>query len=113
MKLQKITGQAVVPLQVVSDLLDSIFRMKRIFDSFIMALVISTLGLFALITWLSIKMRAEIISTFKTIGASSLSVAVIIGIEVLALLFLSGLSSLVMYYFTDLFIDSFINYFIL
>ncbi|MCK5209707.1 MAG: ABC transporter permease, partial [Cyclobacteriaceae bacterium] len=105
--------QAIVPEEVVNNLLQSIFRIKKIFNTVFILVGVATFLILALIVTLSVRLRKDEIYTMFTIGSGRSKIAQIIGMELLLLVVISALISGIMYYITGFFIDEFMNAFII
>jgi putative ABC transport system permease protein len=110
---KEIINQIVVPSKVVDTLLQSIFRIKQIFNTVFILVGFATLLILGLIVALSIRLRKDEIFTMFTIGSSRGKIVEIIGFELLILIICSLITAVVLYQFTGFFVDDFINYFIL
>jgi len=108
----EIGTQAVIPEQVVQNLLNSIFRIKQIFDGVFIAVGFATLLIFVLIMTLTIRLRKDEINTLEIIGSSRFMVVELLSMEVaimiLASLFLAFLLYLLSGYYVNSFIEKFI-----
>jgi putative ABC transport system permease protein len=104
--------QAVVPVLVVKNLLNSIFRIKQIFDGVFIAVGFATLLIFILIMTLTIRLRKDEINTLVIIGSSRFKVFEILFLEVAMLLSASIIFAVLLYiisgYYVDVFIEKFI-----
>jgi putative ABC transport system permease protein len=78
--------QVVRPTAVVDDLMEVVFRIKALFDTFALVLGASTALLVALIVALSLRLRAAEMATLDRIGASRGTVARLLAAEVLLML---------------------------
>lgn len=105
--------QIVVPSKVVENLLQSIFRIKQIFDTVFVLVGFATLLILGLIVTLSLRLRKDEIFTMFTIGSSRWKVAELLLLELLIIIFLSGLMAFILYFFTGFFVEDFIHYFII
>jgi len=105
--------QMVLPIKVVDKLLESIFKIKKIFDSVFLVVGLSTLLILSLIVILTLRLRKDEIYMMFTIGSSKSKVAEILVLELLSIIALSTLLALLFYFLTGLFVNEFINYFIL
>jgi len=110
---KEMINQIVVPSKVVDNLLQSIFRIKQIFNTVFILVGFATLLILGLIVALSIRLRKDEIFTMFTIGSSKGKIIEIIGFELLILIIFSIITAAVFYQFTGYFVDEFINYFIL
>lgn len=107
------TQQVIVPELVVNNLLQSIFRIKQIFNTVFVLVGIATLLILALIVTLSIRLRKNEIYTMFTIGSSKGKVVEIVAFELIILLGSSAVFASILYLITGLFVEEFINNFIL
>ena len=109
----EIPNQIVVPVKVVGNLLQSIFRIKEIFNTVFVLVGFATILILGLIVTLSIRLRKDEIFTMFTIGSSRAKVTEIIAFELLIIIICSAAVALVLYYLTGFFIEEFINYYII
>ena len=109
----EIPNQIVVPVKVVGNLLQSIFRIKEIFNTVFVLVGFATILILGLIVTLSIRLRKDEIFTMFTIGSSRAKVTEIISFELLIIIICSAAVALVLYYLTGFFIEEFINYYII
>jgi putative ABC transport system permease protein len=109
----EIDNQIVVPTLVVDNLLQSIFRIKQIFNSVFVIVGLAVSLIFGLVIVLSLRLRKDELYTMFTIGSGKRKIAQIIGMELLLLVVTSALISGIMYYITGFFIDEFMNAFII
>lgn len=105
--------QVIVPNVVVENLLQSIFRIKKVFDTVFVLVGFSTLLILALIVTLSVRLRKDEIYTMFTIGSSRGKVFEIITFELLILMGGSLVLAGGLYVLTGLFVDAFIYQFII
>lgn len=105
--------QIVVPSVVVDNLLQNIFRIKKIFTTVFILVGIATLLILCLIVILTLRLRKDELYTMFTIGSSPKKTVEIIGFELLITLFLSLLVALTLYSFTSFFVEDFIRQFII
>jgi putative ABC transport system permease protein len=110
---KEMINQIVVPTKVVETLLQSIFRIKEIFNTVFILVGFATLLILGLIVTLSIRLRKDEIFTMFTIGSSRAKIFEIVGFELLILVVCSLITAGILYQFTGYFVDDFINYFIL
>ena len=109
----EIQTQAIVPQEVVRNLLNSIFRIKQIFDGVFIAVGFATLLIFILIMTLTIRLRKDEINTFEIIGSSRFKVAGILSMEV-AIMFISSLAfAFILYLISGYYVNTFIVKFII
>jgi putative ABC transport system permease protein len=109
----EIDHQVVVPTLVVNNLLQSIFRIKQIFNSVFVIVGLAVLLIFGLVIALSLRLRKDELYTMFTIGSGKSKIAQIVGMELILLVFSSALISGLLYYLTGFFINEFINAFII
>lgn len=109
----ELPNQIVVPVKVVGNLLQSIFRIKEIFNTVFVLVGFATILILGLIVTLSIRLRKDEIFTMFTIGSSRAKVTEIISFELLIIIICSAAVALVLYYLTGFFIEEFINYYII
>lgn len=107
------TEQSIVPVEVVNNLLQSIFRIKQIFNTVFVLVGVATMLILALIVTLSIRLRKNEIYTMFTIGSSKLKVFEIISFELIILTGSSILFAGLLYSITGLFVEDFIRNFII
>ena len=80
------TAQAVLPAQVMDDLLETVFTIQSYVVAAIGGVAIATLATAALVFWLSIRLRQREIETLVKIGAARGSLAALLVSEVVAVL---------------------------
>ena len=105
--------QSIDPVDVVNNLLQSIFRIKEIFNTVFILVGIATLMILGLMVALSLRLRKDEIYTMFTIGSSRLKVFEILTFELVILISASSLLSLLLYAGTGLFVETFITRFII
>ena len=105
--------QAIVPEVVVDNLLQSIFRIKQVFNTVFVLVGLATILILGLIVTLSIRLRKDEIYTMFTIGSSRLKVVEILTMELLLICTASLLFVWILYGFTGLYVNDFIKYFII
>ena len=110
---REMPNQIVVPSKVVETLLQSIFRIKQIFNSVFVIVGLAVSLIFGLVIALSLRLRKDELYTMFTIGSEKRKIAQIIGMELLLLVVTSALISGIMYCITGFFIDEFMNAFII
>ena len=110
---KELPNQIVVPSHVVENLLQSIFKIKQIFDAVFILVGLATMLILGLIMTLSLRLRKEEIYTMFTIGSSRSKIFEILGIELLIIIAISAFIAIVLYYFTGYFVEDFIHYYIL
>lgn len=109
----ELLDQVVVPTKVVEHLLQSIFRIKHIFNTVFILVGLATSLILILIITLSLRLRKDEIHTMFTMGSSRYKTFEILGLELLILIILSAMVAATLYYITGFFIDDFIRHFIL
>ncbi len=109
----ELENQVVVPTLVVNNLLQSIFRLKQIFNSVFVIVGLAVILIFGLVIALSLRLRKDELYTMFTIGSGKRKIAQIIGMELILLVVTSALISGILYYITGFFINEFINAFII
>ena len=109
----ELPNQAIVPVEIVNHLLQSIFRIKHIFNTVFILVGLATLMILILIVILSLRLRKDEIHTMFTIGSSKNKIFEILGIELILLISSSSLFAVVFYNIAGFFVDDFIRYFIL
>lgn len=107
------TQQIIVPVDVVNKLLQSIFRIKQIFNTVFILVGAATLLILILIMTLTIRLRKNEIYTMFTIGSSKLKVLEIVSFELILLVGGSIIFAGFLYSITGLFVQEFINNFII
>lgn len=105
--------QIIVPEMVVTTLLQSIFRIKQIFNTVFILVGVATILILSLIVTLSLRLRKDELHTMFTIGSSRRKVAEIVTFELLILLISSAIFAWATYLVTGMFVEEFINNFIL
>ena len=105
--------QITVPTSVVENLLQTIFRIKRIFNMVFTLVGIATLIIIGLIVVLTLRLRKEELFTMFTIGSSRYKTIEIIGFELLMMIVLSGFIAAGLYGITGFFVEDFIRQFII
>lgn len=110
---KELPNQIVVPTAVVENLLQSIFKIKQIFNTVFLLVGLATLLILGLIVTLSLRLRKEEIYTMFTIGSSRTKITEILSFEIFLLITLSGLVALILYYFTGYFVEDFMRAYIL
>lgn len=82
-------AQAVVPREVVREMMDVVFRVKRFFDA-VFAMVLASTGLFlVLVMLLSLRIRRREFQTLHKIGCSRATVLALEAAEIVLLLAIS------------------------
>lgn len=109
----EINTQAVVPQAVVRNLLNSIFRIKQIFDGVFITVGVATLLIFILIMTLTIRLRKDEINTLEIIGSSRFKVVGILGMEVAIMLIVSLVFAYILYLVSGYYVNTFIEKFII
>jgi len=105
--------QIVVPGLVVENLLQSIFRIKQIFNTVFILVGVATLLILGLIVILTLRLRKEELYTMFTIGSSRYKITEIIGFELIITLVLSLVVATILYGITGYFVEDFIRQFII
>jgi len=109
----ELSEQVIIPEQVVSNLLQSIFKIKEIFHTVFILVGMATVLILALIMALSIRLRKNEIHTMFTIGSSQGKVVEIIAFELVILVGSSMVFAGLLYSMTGLFVEEFIRRFII
>ena len=109
----ELSQQVIVPEDVVNNLLQSIFRIKQIFDTVFILVGFATMLILALIVTLSVRLRKGEIYTMFTIGSSRLKVVEIISFELIILIGGSSIFAGFLYIMTGFFVEDFIRNFII
>lgn len=112
-KSGELQNQIVVPAKVVTHLLQTIFRIKYIFNTVFALVGLATILILVLIVMLSIRLRKDEIHTMFTMGSNPYKTFEILGTELLILVILSATIAAIFYYVTGFFVEDFIKYFIL
>jgi putative ABC transport system permease protein len=105
--------QIVVPTKVIDNLLQSIFRIKEVFNTVFLAVSLATLLILGLIIVLTLRLRKDEIYTMFTIGSSRGKIFEILGFELLIVVVLSAVFAFILYFITGFFVDDFIQFYIL
>ncbi len=105
--------QVIVPVEVVNKLLQSIFRIKQIFNTVFVLVGVATLLILVLIMALTVRLRKNEIYTMFTIGSSRLKVIEIISFELILLVGGSMIFAGILYSITGFFVKDFIHNFII
>ena len=110
---KELSNQIVVPRLVVEKLLESIFKIKELFNTLFILVGFSVLLILGLTVALSVKIRSDIILTMNTIGASKNRTIGIISGELLVILGFAIIFAFFLYSLTGLFVQDFMRYFVL
>lgn len=86
---QRTDAQMVVPSDVIEDLVAFVFRIKALFDAIAAVLGVCTALLTALVVLLSLRIREGEIETLNRIGCPRLTVAKLVGLEIVLILLTS------------------------
>lgn len=105
--------QIIVPTAVVENLLQTIFRIKRIFHMVFVLVGLATLIIISLIVILTLRLRKDELFTMFTIGSSKFKTVEIVGFELFVILFLSISIAMIFYWITGFYIEEFIQQFII
>jgi len=105
--------QIIVPTKVVENLLQTIFRIKKIFNMVFVLVGMVTLVIIALIVVLTLRLRKDELFTMFTIGSSRFKTVEIVLCELFVILFLSASIALLFYWMTGFYIEDFIRKFII
>jgi len=106
-------NQITVPTKVVEHLLQSIFKIKQIFDTVFVLVGFATLLILGLIVTLSLRLRKDELYTMFTIGSSRAKIVEILGFELLIIIIISAIFAMILYYLTGFFVEDFIHYYVL
>lgn len=87
--------QIVRPAEVIDALLATIFRIRNVLDGIIVLVGCTTLLALVLVFSLSLRLREKEIDTIFKLGASRATVALLLGAEILIIIFISTLICLV------------------
>lgn len=110
---QEMLSQITVPAQVIQNLIQRIFRIQQLFDLMFILVGLATFLIFMLIMMLSVRLRKVEIDTLFILGSSKGKLFQMLGVEILILLLSSSFIALILYQGTGLFVDYFIQKFIL
>jgi len=105
--------QVVLPTQVVTNLLQSVFRIQQIFDTVFVLVGLSTLLILGLIAALSLRIRKDEIHTLFTMGSSRSKIAEVLGFELGMIIGVSLVVVVALYALTGYFVDDFIRAFVI
>ncbi|WP_430817050.1 ABC transporter permease [Carboxylicivirga sp. RSCT41] len=105
--------QVLIPSEVISNLLENIFRIKHIFNTVFILVGAATLLILGLIIILTLRLRRKELYTMFTIGSSKTKTMEIISGELLFVICGSFLLATILYGFTGYFVDDFIRQFII
>ena len=105
--------QIIVPAQVIENLLNSIFRIKQVFNTVFVLVGSATLLILGLIVTLSVRLRKNEIYTMFTIGSGRGKIVEILTLEMCILVGGSIVFAGVLYLLTGFFVDDFIQRFII
>jgi len=110
---KELLNQIVVPTKVVKNLLQSIFRIKQIFNTVFVLVGLATALILGLIVALLLRLRKDEIYTIFTIGSSRSKVVELLSFETLMIVVCSCLLAWFLYYLTGYFVEDFIHYYVL
>ena len=110
---KELQHQIVVPAKVVQNLLQSIFRIKQIFNTVFVLVGVATILILGLIVTLSLRLRKDELFTMFTIGSSKTKTLQILGLELSIVVLMSLLLAAALYVLTGFFVEEFINYYII
>jgi putative ABC transport system permease protein len=105
--------QIIVPADVIENLLQSIFRIRQVFNTAFALVGSATLLIIGLIFTLSIRLRKNEIYTMFTIGSGKGKIIEIVALEMSLLLIGSIIFASFLYNLTGFFVDDFIQRFII
>jgi putative ABC transport system permease protein len=88
------TLQAVVPTEVVRDLLGYVFRVRAMLDGVAVIVACLTLAMLGLVTALSVRVRSREIATFRRIGVAPRTIAWVFAWEIVILAAAGGVAGL-------------------
>jgi len=100
---KKETQQIVRPTDVISGLLQNIFRIKNVLDAVISVVVLATVLAIVLVFALSIRLRQREIQTIFKLGCSRLTIVRLVAAEILIIVMASGLICTGMVFLVDQF----------
>ncbi|MBW1868991.1 MAG: hypothetical protein JRI73_06775, partial [Deltaproteobacteria bacterium] len=100
---KKETQQIVRPTDVISGLLQNIFRIKNVLDAVISVVVLATILAIVLVFALSIRLRQREIQTIFKLGCSRLTIVRLVAAEILIIVMASGLICTGMVFLVDQF----------
>ena len=95
------TQQIVRPAEVIDGLLQNIFRIKNVLDAVISVVALATVLAMALVFALSLRLRQREIETIFKLGCSRLTIARLVGAEILLIVFASGVFCSVLVFLVD------------
>ena len=108
-----ITNQITVPTSVIDNLLQSIFRIKQVFDLMFVLVGVATVLIFILVVALSLRLREDEINTLFILGSNRGKILQMLAMEVLLVIVASGLVAGALFAGTGFFVDDFIQRFVL
>ena len=82
--------QIVQPAEVIEGLLQNIFRIKNVLDAVISVVALATVMAVVLVFALSLRLRQREIETIFKLGCSRMTIARLVGAEILLIVFASG-----------------------
>jgi len=103
------TSQILIPRNVISKLIDNIFKFKKFFEGIFIFVAAALLMLLALVIALSLRLRSKEIQTMFKLGSSRFKILEIISFELIILLSVSAIISSGLIYLAFINVDSFIN----
>lgn len=107
--LNHATEQIVRPKDVIDGLLDNIFRVKNLLDIVILVVGIATVLAIVLVFSLSLRLRQREIDTIFKLGCSRLTVARMIGAEILLIGLVSALLCVAIVFMVSQFSDEIVR----
>ncbi len=105
--------QAIKPGEVIQNLLERVFRIRQVFNMVFALAGLATILIIGLIVTLTVRLRKDEIYTMFTIGSAKWKTVEIIALELLIILAGSFVIATVLYAFTGIFVDAFIQKIIL
>jgi putative ABC transport system permease protein len=101
--------QIVKPADVIDGLLQNIFRIKNVLDAVISIVALSTIIAIVLVFALSLRLRQQEIQTIFKLGCSRLTIARLVGAEILIIIMISGVLCGAMIFTVDQFANDLVR----
>jgi len=106
---KKETQQIIRPTDVISGLLQNIFRIKNVLDAVISVVVLATILAIVLVFALSIRLRQREILTIFKLGCSRLTIVRLVAAEILIIVMASGLICTGMVFLVNVFANDLVR----
>lgn len=90
---QDATAQLVLPVEVVGEIMEVVFKAQRIFNFLVIGVASATLLFLGLIVSLSLRLRSTELQTLQRIGCSRFAMSSLIGAELILIAAISGVIS--------------------